>query len=285
MDVTKEIPKAEFAIIGGSVLRPIHFPEDLHDPDVEVVAPRMVFQTPLGDTIPFKLLKFNQGDKERYALYARYLGVRSDETRLRDTEQVFWVFREAGVLRILTEDCMGSLNPLMEPGDIVITHDFIDLHKHASVLFMPGQLVRMRAPYCTEIQALLVQAAENAGFRRVYGRGVYAVSHGTRFESPAEISMYRQLGGDLVGYSLVPAIYLARAIKACYSGIYVIANYGEGILTDWDHDKVWDRTHEVTPIFGKILLDMLKELPVEKSCNCDQYITPRPPEIVDYPDR
>jgi 5'-methylthioadenosine phosphorylase len=173
----------------------------------------------------------------------------------------------------------------VEPGDIILAHDFIDLHKHASVLFMPGQLVRMRAPFCTEIQDRLVEAAERAGFKRVHRRGVYAISHGTRFESPAEIAMYRQLGGDLVGYSLAPAIYLARAIQACYSGLYVIANYGEGMLGDWDHDRVWDETHRVTPVFGQMLLDMFKNLPLEKSCRCDSYTTPRPPNVVDYPDR
>jgi 5'-methylthioadenosine phosphorylase len=285
MPLIKEIPEADFAILGGSVLRPINFPEEIKDPEIEIVADRLVFDTPLGETIPFKLLKFSNGDLERRALYARYLGVRSDATRLRDTEQIFWVFREAGVRRILSEDCMGSLNPLVEPGDIILAHDFIDLHKHASVLFMSEKLVRMREPFCTEIQSLLANAAEHAGFKRVHLRGVYAISHGTRFESPAEIAMYQKLGGDLVGYSLAPAIYLARAIGACYSGIYVIANYGEGILENWDHDKVWDETHRVTPIFGRLLLDLFKKIPIEKSCKCDSYLTSRPASVVDYPDR
>ena len=286
MRVLKEIPKADYAIIGGSVFRPIRFPEDLADPDIEVVDTGMVFETPMGETIPFKLLKYNdQAGIKRRVLYARYLGIRTDSTRLQDTEQVFWVFKEAGVHRIISEDCLGSLNPILEPGDIVLAHDFIDMQKYMSVLFMPGKLIRMQDPYCPEIQKMLFNAAVKAGFRNVAKRGVYTVSPGTRFESPAEIAMYRLMGGDMVGYSLSPMIYLARAINACFSGIYVIVNYGEGMFSDWDHDIVWEKTREVTPKFGKIILDILKQLPVEKLCSCEDYLSSRPIEVMDYPDR
>ena len=280
-----EIPQADYAILGGAVTRQIRFPEAVGDPEIEVLATGLRYETPLGETIPLKLLRFWQGGQERRCLYARYLGVRSDAERMRETERVFWVFRAAGVQRIISEDNMGSLNLLLEPGDIVACNDFIDLRKEASYLFMPGQLVRMREPYCPELRSMLVAAAEAGGFRRVFRRGVYAVSNGTRFESPAEVAMYRQLGGDIVGYSLVPSIYLARAIGACFSGIYLVANYGEGLIGEWDHDEVWRTTDAVTIDLARVMLQVLKRAPLARGCKCREYLSPRPPETVNYPDK
>jgi 5'-methylthioadenosine phosphorylase len=276
-------------MIGGAVTRALRFPEDLHDPDVEVVATGLTYQTSAGPTAPFKHIRPRRaesvGGGRVDALYLRYLGVRSGATRTADVEAAFQVLEAAGVQRVVTDDNMGSLNPLLDPGDLVVCHDFLDLHKQASVAPLEGKLVRMREPYCPALRRAIHDGARAAGFGRVFRRGVYAVSHGTRFESPAEIAMYRQLGGDIVGYSLVPAIYLARAIGACYGGLYLVSNYGEGLIQDWEHDTVWQLSDDAAPRMGQILLDVLKRAPLPPDCDCASYVTPRPPAVVAYPDR
>src|SRR4051794_37470062 len=282
-------PRAPLAMIGGAVTRALRFPDDLRDPDVEVLATDLVYDTPAGESAPFKHLRLKRaqevGGGTVDVLYLRYLGVRSGASRTADTEAAFRVFEAAGVRRILTDDNMGSLNPLLDPGDLVVCHDFLDLHKEASVAPLEGKLVRMREPYCPSLRRAIHDGARAAGFGRVFRRGVYAVSHGTRFESPAEIAMYRQLGGDIVGYSLVPAIYLARSIGACYAGLYLVSNYGEGLIEDWEHDSVWQESDAIAPVMGRILLDVLKCAPLPPDCGCAGYTTPRPPGVVDYPDR
>ena len=278
-------------MIGGAVTRALRFPDDLHDPDVEVVATGLVYETPYGPTAPFKHLRLRRhasvGADVVDVLYLRYLGVRSGATRTADVEAAFAVFEAAGVRRIVTDDNMGSLNPLLDPGDLVVCHDFLDLHKQASVAPLEGKLVRLREPYCPSLRRLILEGARSseAGGGRLFRRGVYAVSHGTRFESPAEVAMYRQLGGDIVGYSLVPAIYLARAIGACYAGLYLVSNYGEGLIEDWDHASVWQESDAIAPRMGRILLDVLKRAPLPPECGCAGYCTPRPPSVVAYPDR
>jgi len=282
-------PRARLAMIGGVVTRALRFPDDLHDPDIEVVATNLVYETPVGPTAPFKHLRLRRdasvGGGVEDVLYLRYLGVRSGATRTSDVEAAFRVFEAAGVERIVTDDNMGSLNPLLDPGDLVVCHDFLDFHKEASVAPLEGKLVRLRDPYCPSLRRAIVEGARAAGSGRVFRRGVYAVSHGTRFETPSEIAMYRQLGGDIVGYSLVPSIYLARAIGACYGGLYLVSNYGEGLVENWDHDSVWHASDAIAPTMGRILLDVLKRAPLPADCGCAGYTTPRPPSVVDYPDR
>ena len=284
--VTPTPPRAPLAMIGGAVTRALRFPDGLRDPDVEVVATGLTFDTPAGPTAPFKHLRLRRTDGSvEDVLYLRYLGVRSGATRTADTEAAFRVFEAAGVQRIVTDDNMGSLNPLLDPGDLVVCHDFLDFHKQASVAPLEGKLVRMRDPYCPSLRRMIHEGSLAAGFGRVFRRGVYAVSHGTRFESPAEIAMFGQLGGDIVGYSLVPAIYLARAIGACYGGLYLVSNFGEGLISDWDHDTVWTLSDDAAPKMGQILLDVLKRASLPPDCACASYTTPRPPSVVDYPDR
>src|SRR3954447_14547891 len=153
----------------------------------------------------------------------------------------------------------------------------MDFHQGASGAPLEGKLVRMREPYCPSLRRAIVETARSATPNRVFRRGVYSVSHGTRFESPAEIQMYRQLGGDIVGYSLVPAIYLARALGACYAGLYLVSNYGEGLIEDWEHDSVWQLSDDAAPKMGRVMLDVLKQAALPPDCACAGYVTPRPP--------
>lgn len=276
-------------MIGGAVTRALRFPDDLHDPDVEVIASDLVYDTPAGISAPFKHLRLKRapevGGGTVDVLYLRYLGVNSGATRVADTEAAFKVFEAAGVQRIVTDDNMGSLNPLLDPGDLVVCHDFLDFFKEASVAPLEGKLVRMRAAYCPALRRAIFETARASTSNRVFRRGVYAVSHGTRFESPSEIQMYRQLGGDIVGYSLIPTIYLARALGICYAGLYLVSNYGEGLIEEWEHDSVWKLSDDIAPTMGQILLDVLKRAPLPADCGCAGYTTPRPPGVVNYPDR
>jgi 5'-methylthioadenosine phosphorylase len=103
--------------------------------------------------------------------------------------------------------------------------------------------------------------------RRLFTRGVYVVTEGPRFESPAEVRFLRTLG-DIVGQSFAPEVWLARDIGACYGGVYVVVNYAEGIVEDWDHDELTRIFCEDASLIGGILLAALAELPDEPACSC-----------------
>ena len=53
-------------------------------------------------------------------------GWRPGVTRRAASQQVFWVFREAEVERILAEGGVGSMREDMAPGDVFIPDDYID---------------------------------------------------------------------------------------------------------------------------------------------------------------
>lgn len=101
-------------------------------------------------------------------------------------------------------------------------------------------LLTMRQPVCPVLRTTLVRAAQNSATGRVFDHGVYAVTDGRHFESPAEVSMLGRLGADIVGQSMCPEVYLAREIGACYGRVDIVTNYAEGVVSDWEHQELTD---------------------------------------------
>ncbi len=282
------IPRVQFGIIGGSGTREIRFPEDLADPRVTVLEDRLTFETPFGRSARFKLLEIS-GDGPhvvpKRALYARYHGWQTFGNRFEEQERTFWILNRAGVKRLVAEGTIGSVNSLLDPGDLVVPHDFFDERTNTSKQFQEGKLVRMRAPLCPELRAHLIFAAEQAGFPRVFRRGVYAVTEGPRFETPAEITKLRLLGADVVGQSLCPEAYLARSIGACYASAYMVTNYGEGMIAEWDDAGLWDRYRGNTRRMGEMLLAAAIWMGPPERCLCAESSQRRPDDVLAFPDR
>lgn len=256
------IPKAEFAIIGGSSTFSIRFPEDLEYPGVEVLEPKLVFDTPYGESPPFKLFRM----REKLVLTCKFHGRRPGVKPADASRQVFWVFREAGVRRILAEGGVGAINHLLELRDFVVPTDYIDLSLRKDVELGGPWLLVMRQAICPDLHGVLVKASSRV--RRTFRRGIYAVTDGRHFESPAEIQMIRSFHADIVGQTLCPEVYLAREIGACFAGVYMVVNYAEGIIQDWSHQDLKDIFYDEAGTVGRILLDSLDGIDVVQKCGC-----------------
>jgi 5'-methylthioadenosine phosphorylase len=64
----------------------------------------------------------------------------------------------------------------------------------------------------------------------VHDRGVYVATTGPRLETAAEIRKFVLLGGDLVGQTLAPEVFLARELELCYAALTYVVNYAEGLM-------------------------------------------------------
>jgi 5'-methylthioadenosine phosphorylase len=266
------IPQTEFAIIGGSSMFSINFPEDLNRPDVEILEHNLIFETPFGTSPAFKL--FQIGDKRVIA--CKMHGWRPNVvTRGVASQQVFWVFQQAGVKKIFAEGGVGSINQMLELRDLVIPNDYIDQSMRKDVGLGGPYLLVMRESICPQQSGHLAESARDRVERRqdeprhVFTRGVYVNTDGRHFESPAEVQMFRASYGDVVGQSICPEVYLAREIGACYAGVYMVVNYAEGIIKDWEHKDLSDIFYHESHTIGNILLDaMLKSDNNQTKCNC-----------------
>jgi 5'-methylthioadenosine phosphorylase len=265
----QEIPQVDFAIIGGSGTCGSNFPEDLNFPGLKILKNNLVFDTPYGESPRFKLFIF----EDKKVLHVKLHGWRKGIKRGQASLRLFWVLKEAGVKKIIAEGGVGSINHLLNPYDLIISSDYLDFSLRKDIELSSDYLLAMRQAVCPQIRSNLIKAARlcNAdGTGRVFDRGIYAVTDGRHFESPAEIAMLGRLGADIVGQSMCPEAYLAREIAACYARIDIVANYAEGVVEDWQHDTLSRIFYQEAPRMGKILLYALRNIKLDPECNCPQ---------------
>ncbi|WP_295919017.1 MTAP family purine nucleoside phosphorylase [Anaerovibrio lipolyticus] len=257
------IPKADYAVVGGSGTLSSNFPANVKDEDVKIVAENLYFDTPYGKSPAFR--HFTVGAK--HVLTVRMHGWRSGVTRADASRQVFWVFREAGVKRIISEGGVGTVNKLLDIRDFMVPDDYLDMSTRKDVMLDGRYLLIMRDALCPELREALIKATKKRFDGRIFTRGTYAVTDGRHFESPAEVAM---LNGhaDIVGQSMCPEVYLAREIGACYAGLYFTVNYGEGIKK-WSHQDMTDIFYDDAPMIGEIILETIRNVDAEdRKCEC-----------------
>lgn len=256
-----KIPRADFAIIGGSGTLSSNFPNKFAD--VKILSENLFFMTPYGKSPALKIFEI-YGKK---VLTCKMHGWRSGITRADSSRQIFWIFREAGVKKIFSEGGVGTVNHLLDPRDLVIPDDYLDLSVRKDVQLDEKYLLIMRQALCPSLRKNLLDVAKKFFDGRIFNRGIYAVTDGRHFESPAEISMLKG-HADIVGQSLAPEVYLAREIGACYANLSFVVNYGEGIF-NWSHETLKEIFFDDAELIGKILLETIKNVEMENTtCHC-----------------
>jgi len=119
----------------------------------------------------------------------------------------------------------------MAPGHLVVPQDILDETTHGPYTFFPGRgpgFIRHQPVFCPALRQALLAALTDCPFP-VHDGGVYAATTGPRLETPAEIRKLKLLGGDLVGQTLVPEVFLARELELCYVPLCYVVNFAEGV--------------------------------------------------------
>lgn len=188
-----------------------------------------------------------------------------------------WALRRLGVRQIISQNAIGSTRPELPPGAIAVPHDFLDLTRQRPPTMFDGDdawvRVDMTEPFCPTLRSVLLAAGRAANVPLV-DKAVFACVEGPRFETPAEVRMVAQLGGDLVGTPLVPEVVLARELQMCFASLSPVINYaaglsqavvhtGSGSMVDFYYGRegLHDRVEQV-------LLAALQDLPHRAACPC-----------------
>ncbi len=141
-----------------------------------------------------------------------------------------------GVERIIALGAVGSMRSSLRPGDIVLPDQFIDFTKLRQSTFVDrisGSATHadLTNPFCDDLRRIGISAANDLAIP-VHPRAVYVCTEGPRYETAAEIRMFKMLGGDLVGMTCVPECILARERGICYLHLCVVTNMAAGIQTE-----------------------------------------------------
>ena len=172
--------------------------------------------------------------------------------------------------QILATNCVGSSNPDIELGSLVIPHDFCDWTRRFPRSLYDDEVeayhVDMTPAYCPDLRRALIEAANQVKPGHVHDKAVIFVNEGLRFETPFELTMFRKLGADLIGMTTLPEAVFAREAAICYAHICVPTNWclGEQVEAD-DFPRLLKQGIED---FKQVLYLAIPNLADERDCPC-----------------
>lgn len=251
---------ARIAIIGGT---------GVYDPSILCDVSDAETQTPYG-IVNYKLGEFNG---KQIAFIPRHGSQHSIAPHLINYRANIWAMKAIGVENIIATTAVGSLNLAMKPGDFVLPNQFLDFTKNRINTFYEGGNrgvvhVDLTNPYCTELRKILFAAGQSSGFR-IHNGGSYVCTEGPRFETPAEITMFSKLGGDLVGMTSVPEGVLAREAEMCYATVSMVTNFAAGISSEvLTHKEVLDTMAANNENIKQLIMAAVNLIQLDVDCSC-----------------
>ena len=165
-----------------------------------------------------------------------------------------WGLKSLGAGWVVSVSAVGSMRDEVQPLDLVIPDQFIDLTKHrVSSFFGEGIAahVGMADPVCRLLGDRLEKAAREAA-SRVHRGGAYVCIEGPQFSTRAESRIYRSWGVDVIGMTNMPEAKLAREAELCYATL--------ALATDYD---VWHDTHAAVSVEA-VVANLLKNVATAK---------------------
>ncbi len=169
-----------------------------------------------------------------------------------------------GVETLLLTNAAGGVDPELEPGDLVLLDDHLNLMGWSPLIgpALAGEtrFPDMTRPYDPGLAEVALSVA--AGLGVPLRRGVYAALRGPTYETAAEIRMLRALGADVVGMSTVPEVHVARARGMRCLAISMVSNKGTGLsVSPLSHAEVVTVGREGGRRLVALLEGIVKRLP------------------------
>ncbi len=220
---------AEVGVFGGS-----GFYEFLDDAtDVEVT-------TPYGP--PAAPIAIGTLGGRRIAFLARH-GRRHDYAAHRVPFQAnMWAMASLGVRSIVAPCSVGSLQPEIHPGELVVIDQLVDrtngrhdtFHDVGADDGMPGSDTAVHhqtfaEPYDRGLRNALIAAGATLGDVTVRPSGTMVVINGPRFSTKAESVWFRQMGWHVVNMTGYPEAVLAAEAGIPYASIALVTDYDAGV--------------------------------------------------------
>ena len=171
---------------------------------------------------------------------------------------------DLGVRDVVAVNVTGSIDPTLQPGDLLCLDDFVDFTKQRPVTFFDGSTPEgvvhtdVMTPYHPAIRREILDAAATAG-HTIRDGGVYACFEGPRFETRAEIRLAALAGADVAGMTGVPEVTLALEAGLRYAAISLVVNPASGV-GDADEPIAMDEINAVLAASSATVLEILDDL-------------------------
>ena len=162
---------------------------------------------------------------------------------------------------LLVTNAAGGIRPTLRPGDVVVIRDHLRLSPLTPLRGPHDPAFGPRFPdqsrvYDPDLAATLRAAGARQGLELT--DGVYVLSCGPAFETPAEIRAYGILGADVVGMSTVPEAMVASACGMRVAGLSFVSNMAAGVTGKLlDGNDVVDCAERHADRLARLVVDFL----------------------------
>lgn len=182
-------------------------------------------------------------------------------------EQVVFAVRmavKASCEKVVLTNASGGCGEGIERGDLVLITDHLNLAGVSPLRGENDPRLGVRFPdmthvYSPHLREVAHNTARELGI--VLKKGVYCWFQGPMFETPAEVQMAKQLGGDLVGMSTVPEAIAAHHMGAQVLGISLCTNLAAGISDQpITSSEVMETGDQAAETFGRLMTNLLPQL-------------------------
>lgn len=176
-----------------------------------------------------------------------------------------WALRTLGVRRVFGPCAVGSLQPELGAGSVVVPDQLVDrtMGRRADTYFdTSGVHVGFADPYCPTLRAAVT------GLPNTVDGGTMVVISGPRFSTRAESQWFASAGFSLVNMTGYPEAALARELEMCYASIALVTDLDAGVDAGAGV-KIADVYAEFTKNldgFKKLVHEAIAALTVERAC-------------------
>jgi len=251
--------QAKIAVIGGT---------GVYDPDILEDIREVKVHTPYG--APSDLITLGAYKGRSIAFIPRHGRGHTIPPHRINSRANIWALKQLGVTRIVASSAVGSLREDYEPGDFVITDQFIDRTKgRPDSFYEGGQLCHISSadPICPQLHDFFAEYAEKIDVP-VHPTGTYVCIQGPRFSTRAESRLFRQWGCDIIGMTLYPEVTLAREMEVCYVSLAMVTDYDVWAEKPVSTQEVIETMHRNSANFKKLIMGAIPEIPLEHTCGC-----------------
>jgi purine-nucleoside phosphorylase len=174
------------------------------------------------------------------------------------------VMRALGAATLVVSNACGGMNPLWNPGDLVLLSDHINLLGDNPLVGanderLGSRFPDMSEPYDPDLRALARAAALQLGI--VLREGVYVAVPGPSLETRAEYRMLRGMGADVVGMSTVPEVIVAAHAGMRTLGISIITDQClPDALEPVDINRIIDTARRAEPQLTRLITAVVERL-------------------------
>ncbi|MBN2416296.1 S-methyl-5'-thioadenosine phosphorylase [bacterium] len=187
-----------------------------------------------------------------------------------------WGMKKLGVEWLISVSAVGSLKKEIRPLDIVLADQFVDRTRNREHTFFGDGIVAHIAfahPTCSGLRAVLVEAAEAAGFSAgLHNGGTYLNMEGPAFSTRAESSLFRSWGMDVIGMTTMTEARLAREAELCFATMALVTDYDCWFEDDPEAsvsvEMVVQNVARNVEHAKAILREAVSRLGAERECDC-----------------